>query len=161
RRSKSRNDVDNLNKRAKMFVDKTANELYVADGYGNKRVIVYDADTGMSKRHWGAYGHKPSDMALGAYEPDGPPARRLRTPLAAVEVSNDGLVHGCGRANDRRQGFKKDGTCVKEGFIAKRTLGDGSVRDLAFSKDPEQKYVYLADGANEKVYVVLRETLEI
>jgi DNA-binding beta-propeller fold protein YncE len=50
---------------------------------------------------------------------------------------------------------------VKEAFIAKRTLGDGSVWDIAFSKDPQQKYLYLADGANEKVYVLLRDTLEI
>src|SRR5207249_4666272 len=71
------------------------------------------------------------------------------------------LLYVCDRVNDRIQVFKKDGTFMKEVFIAKRTLGDGSVWDIAFSKDPQQKYIYLADGANEKVYVMLRDTLEI
>ena len=161
RKSKGSNDVENLNKPAKVFVDTATNELYVADGYGNKRVIVYDAETGKYKRHWGAYGHKPEDTDLGPYNPDAPPAKQFRNPVHAVEVSNDGLVYTCDRTNDRLQVFRKDGTFVKEAFIAKRTLGDGSVWDIAFSKDPQQRYLYLADGANEKVYVLLRDTLEI
>jgi DNA-binding beta-propeller fold protein YncE len=78
-----------------------------------------------------------------------------------AELSVDNLVYVCDRVNDRIQVFKKDGTFVKELFIAKQTLGDGSVWDIAFSKDPQQKYLYLADGANEKVYVILRESMEI
>ena len=159
--SKGSNDVENLRRPAKIFVDKDTNEVYVADGYGNHRVIVYDADTGKYKRHWGAYGNKPDDTNLGNYNPDAPPAQQFRNPVHCAELAKDGLLYVCDRVNDRIQVFKKDGTFVKEVFIAKRTLGDGSVWDIAFSKDPQQKYIYLADGANEKVYVMLRDSLEI
>ena len=159
--SKGSNDVDNLKGPAKMFVDKATNELYVADGYGNRRVIVFDAETGKYKRHWGAYGHKPDDTDLGPYNPDAPLAQQFRNPVHCAELSNDGLLYTCDRVNDRIQVFKPDGTFVKEMIIAKRTLGDGSVWDIAFSKDPQQKYIYLADGSNEKVYILLRDTLEI
>jgi NHL repeat-containing protein len=159
--SKGSNDVENLRLPAKIFVDKAANEVYVADGYGNHRVIVFDAETGKYKRHWGAYGNKPEDMNLGPYNPDAPPAQQFRNPVHCAELSVDGLVYVCDRVNDRIQVFKKDGTFVKEVFIAKRTLGDGSVWDIAFSKDPQQRFMYLVDGANEKIYVMSRETLEI
>ena len=159
--SKGSNDVENLKGPAKMYIDKDANELYVADGYGNHRVIVYDADSGKYKRHWGAYGHKPDDTSLGPYNPDAPPAPQFRNPVHCAEIANDGLLYVCDRVNDRIQVFKKDGTFVKETIIAKRTLGDGSVWDIAFSKDPQQKYIFLADGSNEKVYIILRDTLEI
>jgi DNA-binding beta-propeller fold protein YncE len=159
--SKGSNDVDNLKGPAKMFVDKATNELYVADGYGNRRVIVFDAETGKYKRHWGAYGHKPDDTDLGPYNPDAPLAQQFRNPVHCAELSDDGLLYTCDRVNDRIQVFKPDGTFVKEMIIAKRTLGDGSVWDIAFSKDPQQKYIYVADGSNEKVYILLRDTLEI
>ncbi len=159
--SKGSNDLENLKGPAKMFVDKDTNELYVADGYGNHRVIVFDADTGKAKRYWGAYGHKPDDTSLGPYNPDAPPAPQFRNPVHCAEIANDGLLYVCDRVNDRIQVFKKDGTFVKETIIAKRTLGDGSVWDIAFSKDPQQKYIFLADGSNEKVYIIVRDTLEI
>ena len=159
--SQGSNDPDNLKGPAKMFVDKATDELYVADGYGNHRVAVYDAETGKYKRHWGAYGHKPDDTDLGPYNPDAPPAQQFRNPVHCAELANDGLLYVCDRPNDRIQVFKKDGTFVKEAFIAKRTLGDGSAWDIAFSKDPQQKYIFLADGSNEKIYVLLRDTLEI
>jgi DNA-binding beta-propeller fold protein YncE len=159
--SKGSNDVENLRLPAKIFVDKNTNEVYVADGYGNHRVIVFDAETGKYKRHWGAYGNKPDDMNLGPYNPDAPPAQQFRNPVHCAELANDGLVYVCDRSNDRIQVFKKDGTFVKETFIAKRTLGDGSVWDIAFSKDPQQKFIYLVDGANEKIYVIQRDSMEI
>ena len=159
--SKGSNDIDNLKGPAKMFVDRKTNELYVADGYGNHRVIVFDADTGKYKRHWGAYGKKPDDTNLGNYNPDAPVAQQFRNPVHCAELSNDNLLYVCDRVNDRIQVFKPDGSFIKEVFIAKRTLGDGSVWDIAFSKDPQQKYIFLADGANEKVYVMLRDSLEI
>jgi len=159
--SKGSNDVDNLKGPAKMFIDKATNDLYVADGYGNRRVIVFDADTGKYRRHWGAYGHKPDDTNIGPYNPDAPVAQQFRNPVHCAELSNDLLLYTCDRVNDRIQVFKPDGTFVKEMIIAKRTLGDGSVWDIAFSKDPQQKYIYLADGSNEKVYIMLRDTLEI
>src|SRR5437870_6497441 len=152
---KGSNDVENLRLPAKIFVDKNTNEVYVADGYGNHRVIVYDADTGKYKRHWGAYGNKPDDTNLGTYNPDAPPAQQFRNPVHCAELANDGMLYVCDRVNDRIQVFKKDGTFVKEVFIAKRTLDVGSVWDIAFAKDSQQKYIYLAVGENEKVYVTL------
>ena len=160
-KSQGSNDIENLKGPAKVFLDKATDELYVADGYGNHRVIVYDAETGKYKRHWGAYGNKPEDADLGPYNPDAPPAQQFRNPVHCAELSNDGFLYVCDRANDRIQVFKKDGTFVKESFIAKRTLGDGSAWDIAFSKDPQQKYIFLADGSNEKIYILLRETLEV
>ncbi len=160
-KSEGSNDTGNLKGPAKLFVDNATDELYVADGYGNHRVIVYDAETGKYKRHWGAYGKKPDDTDLGPYDPDAPPAQQFRNPVHCAELSSDGLLYVCDRPNDRIQVFKKDGTFVKEAFIAKRTLGDGSTWDIAFSKDLQQKYIFLADGSNEKIYVLLRDTLEI
>jgi DNA-binding beta-propeller fold protein YncE len=159
--SKGSNDTENLGLPAKTFVDPKTNELYVADGYGNKRVIVFDAETGKFKRYWGAYGHKPDDANLGRYNPSDPPAQQFRNPVHCAELSNDGLVYVCDRPNDRIQVFKPDGTFVKEVFIKKNTLGDGAVWDIAFSKDPQQKYIYLADGSNEKVHIIQRDTMEV
>ena len=159
--SRGSNDVENLNRPTKVVVDPAASEAYVSDGYGNKRVIVYDAETGRYKRHWGAYGRKPEDADPGPYNPNAPVAQQFRNPVHCVEVSSDGLVYVCDRVNDRLQVFRKDGTFVKEMFVAKTTLGDGSVFDIAFSKDPKQKYIYIADGSNNKVHIIERDTLEI
>jgi DNA-binding beta-propeller fold protein YncE len=159
--SKGSNDTDNLGLPAKMGVDPKTNELYVSDGYGNKRVIVFDADTGKFKRYWGAYGNKPDDANLGRYDPSAPLAKQFRNPVHCAELSNDGFVYVCDRVNDRIQVFKPDGTFVKEQQLYKNTLGDGSVWDIAFSKDPQQKYMYLADGANEKVHIMDRQSLEV
>ena len=158
--SKGSNDTANVHRAAKIFVDPTANEAYIADGYGNKRVIVYDADTGVYKRHWGAYGNKPDDTDPGPYNPGAPVAKQFRNPVHCAELAHDGLLYVCDRTNDRVQVFKKDGTFVKETFIEKSTLGDGSVFDIAFSRDEQQKYIYLADGANDRIHVLLRDTLE-
>ena len=159
--SKGSNDTDNLRLPAKSLVDPKTNELYVADGYGNRRVIVYDADTGKYKRHWGAYGNKPDDTELGPYNPSDPPSKQFRTPVHGVALANDGLLYVCDRTNDRIQVFKTDGTSSRKQFIAKDTLGDGSAFDVALSRDPQQKYLYVADGSNMKVHVLQRDTLEI
>jgi DNA-binding beta-propeller fold protein YncE len=159
--SKGSNDVANLRLPAKTFVDPKTNELYVADGYGNHRVIVFDAATGKYKRHWGAYGNKPDDKDLGKYDPSAPPAQQFRNPVHCAELSNDGLLYVCDRLNDRVQVFKPDGTFVKEVFINKETLGAGSVWDITFSKDPAQKYIYLADGENQRVHILDRQSLEV
>jgi hypothetical protein len=155
------NSLQNFGRVAKISFDPAANEAFVADGYGNKRVAVLDMDTGKIKRYWGAYGHKPDDTDLGRYNPDGPLAQQFRNPVHCAEPSNDGLVYVCDRPNDRIQVFKKDGTFVKEQRIAPRTLGDGSVWDIAFSRDKAQKYLFLADGKNERIYVMDRQSLEI
>ncbi|MGE0312884.1 MAG: hypothetical protein AB7P21_14840 [Lautropia sp.] len=153
-------DPENFGRVAKIWVDPKTNEAYVADGYQNKRVAVLDADTGKMKRFWGAYGNKPDDTKQGKYDPAAPPPTQFRNPVHCVERSNDGLVYVCDRQADRIQVFNPDGTFVREAWFAKETLGSGSTWDLAFSRDPEQKYLFLADGTNEKVRVVLRETLK-
>jgi len=159
--SKGSDDTENLRQPAKTFVDPKTNELYVGDGYGNHRVIVFDADTGAYIRHWGAYGHKPDDANIGPYKPDDPPAKQFRNPVHCAQLSHDGLLYVCDRVNDRIQVFKPDGTFVKEAFIEKSTLGSGSVWDIAFSRDPQQKYLYVADGENDRVHIVDRESLEV
>ena len=158
--SKGSNDIANLRLPAKTTIDPKTNELYVADGYGNHRVIVFVADTGKYKRHWGAYGHKPDDANPGPYNPNAPPAQQFRNPVHCAQLSNDGFLYVCDRTADRIQIFKPDGTFVKEVFVAKETLGDGSVFDIAFSKDPQQKYMYLADGSNMKIHIFERSTME-
>jgi DNA-binding beta-propeller fold protein YncE len=159
--SKGSNDPENVRLAAKTFVDPKTNELYVADGYGNHRVIVFDAETGRYKRHWGAYGHKPDDVDPGPYNPNASPAQQFRNPVHCAMLSNDDLLYVCDRVNDRIQVFKPDGTFVKEGFIEKQTLGSGSVWDMAFSKDAQQKYLYVADGENDRVHIVDRSSLEV
>jgi hypothetical protein len=153
------NDNWAFNKVAKISIDDAANEAYVSDGYGNHRVAVIDMDTGKIKRYWGAYGNKPDDTPLGNYNPDAPLAQQFRNPVHCAEPSKDGFVYVCDRPNDRIQVFSKDGKFVKETQVAKNTRGDGSVWDIAFSKDAGQKYFYLADGANEKIRVFDRLAL--
>jgi DNA-binding beta-propeller fold protein YncE len=175
------NDTANLGGAANMIVDREAGELYVADGYVNHRVIVFDAATGAYKRHWGAYGRRPDDSYFtdagerlpspfsGAvqfenrpsqYDPDGPPPPQFRI-VHAVRIARDGLVYVCDRTNDRIQVFRKDGTFVRETFIARRTLGSGSVWDIGFSTDPEQTFLVVPDGTNQQINILRRETLEV
>jgi DNA-binding beta-propeller fold protein YncE len=153
------NDMWAFNKVAKISLDEGANEAYVADGYGNHRVAVIDMDTGKIKRYWGAYGNKPDDTNLGNYNPEAPLAQQFRNPVHCAEPANDGNVYVCDRPNDRIQVFTKDGKFVKETQVLKTTKGDGSVWDIAFSRDAQQKYMYLADGANEKIHVFDRQSL--
>jgi hypothetical protein len=101
------------------------------------------------------------DVNLGRYNPNDAPAQQFRNPVHCAELSHDGLLYVCDRPNDRIQIFKPDGTLVKEKILYKNTLGDGSVWDIAFSKDPDQKYIFLADGANEKFRIIDRESLEV
>ena len=114
--SKGSNDVENLRRPAKIFVDKQTNEVYVADGYGNHRVIVFDAETGKYKRHWGAYGNKPDDANLGPYNPDGPPPQQFRNPVHCAELSVDRLLYVCDRANDRVHILDRDSLQVLTTF---------------------------------------------
>ena len=118
------NDPVNFGRVAEISFDPNANEAYVADGYGNKRVAVLDMNSGELKRYWGAYGNRPDDTNLGPYDPDAPLAQQFRNPVHCAEPSNDGLVYVCDRQNDRIQVFETDGTFVSEVRIAPRTLGD-------------------------------------
>ena len=154
------NDPQSFGRVAKIFVDAGANEAYLADGYLNRRVAVIDTETGKMKRYWGAYGNKPDDRALPAYDPNATPAQQYRNPVHCADLSNDGFVYVCDRVGNRLQVFTKDGKFVKEAFFAKSTLGAGSAWDVAFSRDPQQTYIYLADGLNMKIRVLRRDTLE-
>lgn len=164
-----------LGQPADMEVDPETNELYIADGYTNHRVIVVDAHTGLYKRHWGAYGQRPvSDAPFGPYIKDQPPAPHFRNPVHAVRITNDGLVYVADRVNDRIQVFDKrtagttdcqnptgtPGVCgfVGEFFVATDTLGPGSTWDIDVSADNKQKFLYNADGSNNYVWTLLRKT---
>jgi 6-phosphogluconolactonase (cycloisomerase 2 family) len=97
---------------------------------------------------------------MGPYNPSDPPAKQFRTPVHCAEMANDGMVYVCDRPNDRVQIFTREGKFVKEVFVAKETRADGSVWDIAFSKDPQQTWLYMADGVNEHVRVFNRATME-
>lgn len=162
--SKGSNDTENLGKPAAMFVYPKTNELFVADGYANRRVIVFDADTGAYKRHWGAYGRKPEDIKNPPREQiiTGPPPTFFNPPVHGVIVSNDGLVYVADRANNRLQVFRIDGTFVKEAFVKRDTLdAEGTVYGFAFSPDKDQTFLYSVDGPNDWVRILNRQTLEI
>ena len=154
------NAENHFSKVAKIMFDGEANEMYLADGYGNKRIAVLDATTGELKRFWGAYGNVPNDDRIPAYAPGAAPAQQFRSPIHCANPTPDGLVYGCDRASNRIQVFQKDGTFVEETFIETATLGAGAVWDLAFSPDPGQTFIYVADGMNERVHVLRREGLE-
>jgi len=153
------NDPSNFGRVAKIFVDAKTNKAFVADGYLNKRVAVLDADTGKLERAWGAYGNKPDDANPGPYSPSAPPAQQFRNPVHCADVSNDGFVYACDRVNNRIQVFTREGKFVKEQMLSKNTLAAGSVWDVAFSRDPQQRFLYIADGQNQKVYILERESL--
>ena len=163
--SQGSNDTQNLNGPAGIFVYQKTNEVFVADGYGNRRVIVFDADTGAYKRHWGAYGTRPDDGF--AFPPraqmiQGPPAQSFSTPVHAVVVSNDGLVYVADRSNNRLQVFTLDGRFVREAFVNRNTLqSEGTVHAFALSRDPAQQYLYVADGSNKAIHIVERRTLSL
>ena len=149
-----------FNRPAAVSLDPGVHEVYVADGLGNRRVVVFDATSGAYKRHWGAYGEKPDDSTLGPYDPSAAPAKQFRE-VTCAKPSKDGLVYVCDRQGDRVQVFHTDGKFVKEAVIAKATLGDGSVWDVAFSSDPRQRFLYVADGQNKKVWIVDRASLTV
>ena len=154
------NDQQSFGRVAKIFVDQKENEAYISDGYLNKRVAVLDADTGRMKRWWGAYGNKPDDTPLAPYDPAAPPAQQFRNPVHCADLSVDRLLYVCDRVGDRLQVFTPEGKFVKEAFYEKDTKNAGSVWDIAFSKDAQQKYIFMADGVNEKVKVIDRQTLQ-
>jgi hypothetical protein len=149
--------TDILGRPAGIEVDGEAHEVYIADGYMNRRVIVYDSDSGKFKRLWGAYGNPPNDVDPGPYNPAAPADQQFRTPVHCVHISRDGLVYVCDRVNDRMQMFTKQGKFVKEFSLRTQTLGMGSVWQFAFSTDAHQKFLLIDDGENNVIWTVLRE----
>jgi len=151
----SRTDI--LGRPAGIEVDSQAHEVYIADGYLNKRVIVFDSDTGEFKRLWGAYGNPPNDADPGAYDPAAPPDQQFRNPVHCVHISRDGFVYVCDRVNDRMQVFTKQGKFIKEFTVRPQTLGIGSVWQFAFSTDEQQKFLLVADGENNVIWTIRRD----
>ncbi len=170
---KNNQDTSLLGRAAGIDVDDAAREVYIADGYLNDRVVVYDADTGAFKRGWGAYGMPLSQIsnaqegaaaaegapAIGPippYRAGDPPDPQFRSPVHGVRLSTDGLVYVCDRQNDRIQVFTTQGRFVKEFFLRPATLGNGSTWTLTFSHDAEQRYLLVADGEDNAVFVLRR-----
>ncbi|MCH2357299.1 MAG: hypothetical protein MK319_11635 [Pseudomonadales bacterium] len=154
------NSLTHFSRVAEIAIDAEANEAYIADGYGNKRVAVVDTATGAFKRYWGAYGNEPSDDRV-TYVPGEPLPQQFVGPVHCAEPSNDGLIYVCDRGADRIQVFRPDGTFVKEGQVAALTTASGSTWDIAFSRDADQEFIYVADGSNHKVHILDRDTLEV
>ena len=152
---------ENFGRVAKLMFAPEVGEIFVADGYLNRRVAVLDASTGAVKRFWGARGNVPSDDAVPAYQPGETPPPQFRTPVHCADRAKDGLVYVCDRPTNRLSVFRTDGTFVRETIIAPATRSQGSTWDVAFSPDAQQQFMYLADGQNMKVYVMNRQTLEI
>jgi DNA-binding beta-propeller fold protein YncE len=166
--SKGNADTLNLNQPADTFVYTKTNELFVADGYGNRRVIVFDADTGKFKRMWGAFGNVPTDDAPNPALPDADEkgAPQFVQPVHATRVSNDGLVYVSDRAGKRVQVFTLDGKYVSQVFIGRDCkapdCGNGTTAaSTAFSTDSGQRYLYVGNRSQAKVMVLDRNTLTV
>lgn len=158
--SKGSSDTENVNRAADMYVYPKTNELFVADGYGNRRVVVFDADTGKYKRHWGAYGNKPDDTVKLTRRAEGDGDKSFNL-VHYVSVSKDDLVYVADRNNNRIQVFTLDGKFVKQAFVAKDTgTTNGTVYSVVPSADPQQRFLYVADAGNGRIRILNRQTLE-
>lgn len=155
------NDSTHLGGPAAFYVEPSTNELFIADGYRNRRVVVFDAETGAYKRHWGAYGNPSDDEYRYTYpvRPDDPPLQY--STVHGLIGSNDGLIYVADRRGNRIQVFRQDGEYLMERFVLPETGGSGSGFSLGLSRDPEQSILYLIDGTNQRVWMLRRDDLEI
>src|SRR3954468_21365479 len=140
-KSEGSNSTTQLGRPAHMIISR--GELFVADGYGNQRVVVFDAATGAYKRHWGAYGGRPTDEKMPAYDPAKPPSRQFSNPVHCVRMSNEDLLYVCDRTNNRIQVFTRAGEFKQEFRVEPLTVSNGAVWDMVFSHDAGQKYMYV------------------
>ena len=179
-------DKTAVNKPGDLTVWPKTNELFIADGYGNRRVLVLDADTFAFKRMWGAFGKPPTDDANsggpdteggpqrqpgqateeGAGAPkvldtEGPGPDRFASPVHGIAISNDNIVYVVDRTNRRVQLFTPEGKYIDEIFLSRAGPSSGSVSGLAFSPDPAQKYLYLSDFGNSHIAVLDRKSRTI
>jgi DNA-binding beta-propeller fold protein YncE len=145
-----------LKRPAAVEVDSDANEVFVADT-GNRRIVVFDATTGAHKRHWGAYGTPPDGSAPAAFEKGAPPAKQFRM-LSCLELFRSGELLACDRDSNRVQIFRKDGSFIREHVLQVTAVGSGMVWDVAFAATPAQQLVYVANGQDHVIHVLLRET---
>lgn len=155
------NDTRRLGRPADIAVDTGANEVYIADGYLNRRIAVFDSETGAYKRHWGAYGNRPDDAALAPYAPGVELPDQFLGPVHGVVLGPEGLVYVADRTANRLQVFNSDGTFVTEKQIAPQTLANGAVWDMAISPVNDYRWLYVADGANRRIWRLDRRSLEI
>lgn len=156
------NDTARLGRPADIAVDVQAREAYIADGYRNRRVVVFDSENGQYKRHWGAYGNRPDDSPLPAYDPGATEyPEQFLGPVHAVVQGPDDLVYVADRTGNRIQVFEKNGTFVREALIAPDTLSSGSAWDLAFSPLDDGRWLFVADGGNRVIWRLDRNTLTV
>ncbi|HVG82877.1 MAG TPA: hypothetical protein VM820_00105 [Vicinamibacterales bacterium] len=156
------NDTTLLGGPSGIWVDPKTNEAFISDGYRNRRVIVFEGATGKYLRHWGAYGNKPDDtekfdpktMASGALP------KQFSTPHG-LTGSKDGRIYVADRRGNRIQVFDQQGKFLSEKIIAPATLASGSAFVIVLSPDPQQQWLYLADGTNHKVWILRRSDLEV
>jgi DNA-binding beta-propeller fold protein YncE len=178
--SKGNADTLALNRPSDASIYTKTNEVFVSDGYGNRRVIVLDADTGTFKRMWGAFGNPPDSAppagAPGAgsggqggqgraaappFETEGPGSKQFGNPVHAVKISNDDLVYVADRANRRVQVFTPAGKYVTQVFINRAVRSQGTAAGIAFSPDPQQQFLYVSDLGNSHMAVLNRKTLQV
>ena len=158
-------------------LDEDAREIYISDGFLNKRILVYDMDAGAFKRGWGGHGVPLSEIdndPTPPYDISGPPPdqKQFAPALHCVHLSRDGFVYVCERGSDRVQVFTKQGKFVMQFFVhpATQSRGEncggiwsttappcGTVYHLALSTDPQQKFIFVADGTNNIVWIFNRK----
>ena len=155
------NSKERLGSPADVAVDVVEREVFAADGYANHRVVVFDSETGAYKRHWGAYGKIPSDDKAPPYDPAGSAHWEFSNPVHCIRIGPDDLLYVCDRTYDRLQIFRKDGSFVSEHIFERATRGTGSVYDLVFSPDREQRWMYMADGMNGEVRIIERSSKNV
>lgn len=144
-----------------IWVDPNTNEVFISDGYRNRRVIVFDIN-GKYLRHWGAYGNVPDDTER--FDPrtmvSGALPKNFSTPHG-ITGSKDGKIYVADRRGNRIQVFDHSGKYLAEKVIAPATLSSGSAFVPVLSPDPQQTWLYVADGTNHKVWILRRSDLEI
>jgi DNA-binding beta-propeller fold protein YncE len=145
-----------------IWVDPKTNEAFISDGYRNRRIIVFDGATGKYLRHWGAYGTVPDDTEK--FDPksmvSGALPKQFSTPHG-ITGSRDGKIYVADRRGNRVQVFDQQGKFLAEKVIAPATLSSGSAFVPVLSVDPQQQWLYMADGTNHKVWILRRSDLEI
>jgi sugar lactone lactonase YvrE len=156
------NDTTLLGGPAGIWVDPKSNEVFIADGYRNRRVVVFEGATGKYLRHWGAYGARPDDTEK--FDPKTMVTGALPKQFSTVHGltgSRDGRIYVADRRGNRIQAFDQQGKFISEKIIAPATLASGSAFVIVLSPDPQQQWLYLADGTNHKIWVLRRSDLEV